>query len=242
MANLHAHLESVTLSGRRVLHDIDLDLAQGTFAGLLGPNGAGKTTLLRSILGLIPVTGEVRLGEATGRGLRKATGYVPQRHQVAWDFPISVERCVLHGRTDLHGWFSRFGAEDFHAGDEAIELADLQDLRTRPIAELSGGQRQRVLVARALARQPRLLILDEPFTGVDVPTAENLLRLFRQLANSGVTVLMSSHNLGETVDTVDEVLLLNRTLITGDLRTTEPWIRAFGVNEHSPLLRTVGVA
>ncbi|AKK12072.1 anchored repeat-type ABC transporter ATP-binding subunit [Corynebacterium uterequi] len=249
MGQLSVNITAVTLSGRRVLHDIHLDVAAGQFIGLVGPNGAGKTTLLRSILGLIPADGTVTLGgesptkegEGTvhGADLRRRCGYVPQRHEVAWDFPISIADCVLGGRTDLIRFRPR--AEDREARDRALELADLTDLRSRPIGELSGGQRQRVLVARALARNPELLILDEPFTGVDVPTAEALIGLFRRLANDGTTVLMSSHDLGETVDSTDRIVLLNRTIIDGDPTTPEPWQRAFGVSENSPLLRTVGV-
>lgn len=242
MANLTVDLERVRLSGRDVLHQVRFTAAPGEFIGLLGPNGAGKTTLIRAVLELIPAEGSAALGSATGRALRALTGYVPQRHEVAWDFPITVAECVLAGRADLRGWWRPTTAADRAARDEALGLADIEAVSERPIGELSGGQRQRVLVARALARKPQLLVLDEPFTGVDTPTTEGLLKLFCRLADSGTTVLMSSHNLGETVDAADRVLLLNRTLIGGDITTPEPWIEAFQVSADSPLLRTVGVA
>lgn len=239
MSELHIAIKSVELSRRQVLHDIALEIDPGTFVGLLGPNGAGKTTFLRAILGLIPINGQVRLGRAQGRELRTVTGYVPQRHDVAWDFPVDIATCVLGGRTDMMSW--RVSAADKAARDQALELVELSDLATRPIGELSGGQRQRVLVARALARKPQLLILDEPFTGVDRPTAEHLLKLCTTLARRGTTVVMSSHDLGETVAAAQRIVLLNRTLIAGDITTATPWQRAFGVGEDSPLLRTVGV-
>lgn len=231
---LDINFNRIDLGGRTILRDIHVNLPTGTFAGLLGPNGAGKTTLVRAILGLIDASGTATLSGKSGAELRRNTGFVPQKHETNWDFPISVADCVASGRTGLR--------RDRDACAEAITLADLNGLESRPIAQLSGGQRQRVLVARALARQPELLILDEPFTGVDTPTAEQLLVLFRQLADSGTTVLMSSHDLGETVDNADVLLLLNETLVRGDTATPEPWIRTFGVSPNSALLRTVGVA
>lgn len=225
MPDLHIGIDAVDLAGRRVLRDVHTTVSSGTFAAVLGPNGAGKTTLLRTVLGLIPFSGSVRLGELAGPALRRATGYVPQKHEVAWDYPISVRDCVLSGRTDLVGWFRRPSISDLSAVDAALDLADIAHLARRPIGQLSGGQKQRVLVARALARKPRLLILDEPFTGVDAPTEERLMDLFAELAAGGTTILMSSHNLPAAVARCDQLLLIN-----GTLNDSDAWQPTFGVS------------
>lgn len=165
---------SVQLGGRSVLQEVNLKLDQGQFMGLIGPNGAGKTTLLRAILGLVPSTGTI-----TWQGQRidrRAIGYVPQRHAFAWDFPINVRQVVLSGLTGRLGWLRRPRPEHLEAADCALEQVSMSDLRSRPVEQLSGGQRQRVLVARALALKPQLLLLDEPFTGLDMPTQELLDR------------------------------------------------------------------
>lgn len=132
---------SVSLGGREVIRQASLSVGTGEFIGLLGPNGAGKTTLMRALLGLIPFSGRV--------STHAATGYVPQRHDVEWDFPISVYNATLSGRTGLIGWLRRPQARDHAAVREALALTNLEGLSRRSIAELSGGQRQRVLIARA---------------------------------------------------------------------------------------------
>lgn len=241
---------TVDLSHRRVLTDATFDLTRGSFTGLLGPNGAGKTTLLRSILGFIPRSGgEVRIGKhvvggASTRRARNELGYVPQRHEFSWEFPISVRDAVLGGRTGRIGFLRRAGVKDHKATLQALDRVNLVDLADRPVGQLSGGQRQRVLVARALATSPQLLLLDEPFTGMDVPSSEQLVELFQNLAAEGTAVLMSTHDLGEAVDQCDRLLLLNGTVVADsehdDLSSSDPWMRAFGVRENSSLLRTVG--
>lgn len=240
---------SVSLSGRPVLSDVTLSVHSHEFVGLLGPNGAGKTTLLRSILGFIPlkqgsvrVAGEPMTGRRRSRA-RQAVGYVPQKHQFAWEFPISVHHAVLNGRVG-NRLMSRPRLEDYSAVASALKKVNLADLADRPIGQLSGGQRQRVLVARALASNPRILLLDEPFTGMDIPSAEQLLELFHSLAEEGVAVLMSTHDLGEAVDHCDRLVLLKGTVMAEgraeDLRCPDPWVRTYGVRSDSPLLRTVG--
>ncbi|MDO5671057.1 MAG: anchored repeat-type ABC transporter ATP-binding subunit [Corynebacterium sp.] len=236
----------VHLAGRLVIDDASLHVNAGEFLGLLGPNGAGKTTLLRAILGLVPVTaGHIDVAGHRGAELRRQVGYVPQRHDVAWDFPLDVYTAVLGGRTGLIGWFRRAGASDHAAVEEALERVRLGDLARRPIGELSGGQRQRVLVARALATRPRILLLDEPFTGLDIPSSEQLLELFDTLAAQGTSIVMSTHNLSEAVHTCHRLLLFHRTVIaTGtraELNHPEPWMATFGVRPGSPLLHSVGV-
>ncbi|WP_030160838.1 anchored repeat-type ABC transporter ATP-binding subunit [Glycomyces sp. NRRL B-16210] len=217
---------SVSLGGRRVLEGVDLAVAPGETVGLIGPNGAGKTTLLRAVLGLIrPDAGTVTSG--AGR-----PGYVPQKHEFTWDFPITVAGAVLNARSGTK-WLRGPDRTDREAAAEAIGLAGLTDLAARPVGELSGGQRQRVLVARALARRPGLLLLDEPFTGVDVPTQELLTGLLARLAASGTAILMTTHDLAQARATCTRICLLNRSVVAdgapGDLTDPGLWLRAFGV-------------
>ncbi|MEU5218639.1 anchored repeat-type ABC transporter ATP-binding subunit [Streptomyces sp. NPDC020807] len=223
---------SVELGGRKAVDAVSLAVAGGELVGLLGPNGAGKTTLLRAVLGLLkPAAGSV--------DARGPVGYVPQRHEFAWDFPVDVAGAVLSGRTRAVGWLRRPGAADRAAADEALELAGLADLRRRPIGELSGGQRQRVLVARALAARPRLLLLDEPFTGVDVPTQDLLNELFGRLAAEGRGLLMTTHDLAAAARTCTRVVLLNRSVVaeggSGLLSDAEQMLRAFGLRQPDGL-------
>ena len=228
----------VSLSHRRVITGANLEVHPGEFIGLLGPNGAGKTTLMRAILGLIPSSGT--------RDIAGTVGYVPQRHEVEWGFPINVYRTVLSGRTGLIGWLKRPRAKDHAAAAEALRLVNLEDFSHRPIEELSGGQRQRVLIARALATQPDVLLLDEPFTGLDAPNTESLLELFEELSQRGKSIVMSTHNLAEAAHSCHRVVLFNGTVIADDsasllLNQIEPWTRSFGVRAGSPLLSAIGV-
>ncbi|WP_414673009.1 anchored repeat-type ABC transporter ATP-binding subunit, partial [Kribbella sp.] len=214
--------------------------------GLIGPNGAGKTTLLRSLLGLLPIRdGVISINGRTPAEARGSIGYVPQRHEFVWDYPVDVGTAVMTGRTHRIGWLRRPGKADRAAVDEALERVDLTDLRRRPIGELSGGQRQRVLVARALALQPSLLLLDEPFTGLDVPTQEILTRLFRSLTKEGSAILMTTHDLPAAADTCSRLCLLNETVVADgppeELRDPAVWLQAFGVARSEQLLHSLGV-
>lgn len=230
---------AVSLSGRRVIDGACFDVDPGEFIGLLGPNGAGKTTLMRAVLGLVPFTGTI--------DVTTSLGYVPQRHDVEWDFPISVAKAVLSGRTGMVGWFRRPGRADKQAARRAIELTNLEEFAQRPIAQLSGGQRQRVLIARALACEPEVLLLDEPFTGLDAPNTEELLTLFQKLTDQGSSVVMSTHNLSEAAHSCSRLVLFNRGIVADGpaeaLRLTpQPWSETFGVSASSPLLSAIGVA
>ena len=239
---------SVQLGGRPVLRAVDLHVDGGELVGLIGPNGAGKTTLLRAALGVLrPHGGEVLVGGRPVRPGRVPIGYVPQRHEFAWDFPISVENAVMTGRTGRLGLLRRPGVADWRAADEALERVGMTALRTRPIGELSGGQRQRVLVARALALESAVLLLDEPFTGLDMPSQELLADLFAALAGEGRAVLMTTHDLAAAIYACDRLVLLNGEVVaTGPpallARDTAAWARTFDVAEQSPLLRILEAA
>jgi manganese/iron transport system ATP-binding protein len=239
---------AVQLGGRVVLRDVDLEVQRGELVGLIGPNGAGKTTLLRTLLGLLaPMRGTVTVGGRKVRAGRVPIGYVPQRHEFAWEFPISVEHVVMTGLTGRLGVLRRPGVAEWRAVDEALERVQIAELRERPVGELSGGQRQRVAVARALALQPDALLLDEPFTGLDMPTQDLLSELFASLAREGRAVLMTTHDLAAAIYGCDRLALLNRTIVAvGSPRQLagdgELWMRTFGVTEHSPLLRMLKAA
>lgn len=232
---------AVSYPGRDVFRGVDLTLRGGEFVGLLGPNGAGKTTLMRAVLGLIPAdAGTVSAGR---RPVRKVVGYVPQAHNVAWDFPIDVYDATLNATLGQRPWWRRAGEREHRAAERALAMVNLTDLAARPIHDLSGGQRQRVLIARALVRRPGMLLLDEPFTGLDIPTTEHLLRLFRRLVDRGLGVVMSTHNIAEAIDSCDRLVLFNRGVVadaaTHELNDDAPWTRTFSVDEDSPWLRGV---
>ncbi|MCI2956660.1 anchored repeat-type ABC transporter ATP-binding subunit [Agromyces atrinae] len=239
---------SVDLGGRRVLTDASLRIHRGELVGLIGPNGAGKTTLLRAVLGLLtPARGRILIEGHPTRPGRTPIGYVPQRHDFAFDFPISVANVVATGLTGRLGLLRRPGAREWDAVAEALDRVRMSELADRPVGQLSGGQRQRVLVARALASQPSVLLLDEPFTGLDLPTQELLAELFVDLAHENRAVLMTTHDLVGALDTCDRIALLNRTVVAtgtpselaGD---TEAWMTAFGIGADSALLRVLKAA
>lgn len=235
---------TVDLGGRRVLTNVNMSVNKAEFAALIGPNGAGKTTLLRSILGLTPtVTGHAHInGE---RALKSAIGYVPQRHEFAWDFPITVREAVIAAFAGRLKWGRRPRLEHYRAVEEALEHTRLADLASRPVGELSGGQRQRVLIARALAIKPEILLLDEPFTGLDMPTQEELTDMLRAVADNGQSILMTTHDLIGALAVCDRLFLVKGRVIAqgsaAELSDAKPWMETFGIREDNPLLNALGV-
>jgi manganese/iron transport system ATP-binding protein len=202
---------------------------------LVGVNGAGKSTLFKAIMGFVPAAkGEIRL---LGRTVREAlrenlVAYVPQAEEVDWAFPVLVEDVVMMGRYGHMGFFRRAKAADHAAVDDALRRVNMQDFRHRQIGELSGGQRKRVFLARALAQDGQVILLDEPFTGVDVKTEEQIVNLLRELRTEGRVMLVSTHNLGSVPDFCDRTVLVKGTVLahglTEDIFTRENLEKAFG--------------
>ncbi len=199
------------------MSDVDLSLAPGEFAALVGPNGSGKSTLLRLLLGLLrPSTGEVRCFGSDPRHLtdRWRVGYVPQRGTLAPDLPTTVEEVVATGRLARRGFWRFAHRVDRAAVDHALDSVALRPLRKRPVSELSGGQQQRVLIAKALASEPLLLVLDEPIAGVDAESQrlfrDSLVHLVREHT---AAVLLVSHELGAVADDLDRVMVMKRTIL-----------------------------
>ncbi|MGI9015489.1 MAG: metal ABC transporter ATP-binding protein [Euzebya sp.] len=210
------NVRGLTVSYRRtpVLCDVDLDAAAGTVTGVVGPNGAGKSTLLKAILGLVRSdAGEVRIGGGPVHGARRRIAYLPQRSAIDWDYPAQVGEVVTMGRYPHLGVFRRLRADDRDLVDSALLRVGLSEYRTRQIGELSGGQQQRVFLARALAQEASVLLLDEPFAGVDAPTIIMLVQLLRELAAGGAGVVVVNHDLSMLEELTDSLLLLNRTVV-----------------------------
>jgi ABC-type Mn2+/Zn2+ transport system ATPase subunit len=206
-------VENVSVSYRRIeaLSEVSMATSCGSCVALIGPNGAGKSTLLKAIAGLLPVTdGSIRWrGTKVARWSREIA-YLPQRENVDWNFPITVERVVRMGRYPQTGWWRPFSQSDEDAIAKSISLMGLDDLRSRQISELSGGQQQRVFLARALAQEAHVLLLDEPFTGLDRNSKAALTGTLRELAAEGRLVVASHHEMDSVKDIYDEVLLLRK--------------------------------
>jgi ABC-type Mn2+/Zn2+ transport system ATPase subunit len=197
------------------LDGVSLTLPAGIALGIVGPNGSGKSTLLKTIAGLVtPSAGTVAVFGQRPRDLRPGTvGYVPQIEDVDWQFPASVRDVVAMGRYPRLGAFARFGAKDRAAVDGALAALDLTHLATRHISQLSGGQQQRAFVARAIAQEPQLLLLDEPTTGVDAATEEALLTVIRALVQRGMPVLMTTHDLDRAAEWFDRLIVVDRRVL-----------------------------
>lgn len=222
-------------SGVTALKEASFELGPGTICGLVGVNGSGKSTLFKAIMGFVqPSSGEVRIGglsvaEALRRGY---VAYVPQSEDVDWDFPILVEDVVMMGRYGHMNFLRIPSALDKRKVVQALERVGMTRYRHHQIGELSGGQKKRVFLARALAQEGRVILLDEPFTGVDVKTETAIVDLLRQLRESGHLMLVSTHNLGSVPDYCDHVVLLNRVVLaagpTARTFTQRNLERAFG--------------
>jgi manganese/zinc/iron transport system ATP- binding protein len=220
--SVEVHDLTVAYRTQPVLWDVDLRLPAGQLIAIVGPNGAGKSTLLKAILGLVPtVTGWVQVfGEAYARR-RSWVGYVPQRESVDWDFPTSALDVVTMGLYGQIGWLRRPGKRHRETALACLEKVGMRELAKRQISQLSGGQQQRVFLARALAQDARLYLMDEPFAGVDATTERAILTLLKELRSAGRTVVAVHHDLQTVAEYFDHVVLLNLRLVAaGPVATT----------------------
>jgi manganese/iron transport system ATP-binding protein len=211
-----ADLTVVYANGHVALRDASFHLHSGTICALVGVNGSGKSTLFKSIMGFLkPAKGRVSIaGEPVEQARRKQlVAYVPQSEEVDWTFPVSVWDVVMMGRYGRMNSLRLARAEDRRIVQESLERVGLADFKDRQIGELSGGQKKRVFLARALAQQGCIMLLDEPFTGVDVQTEAAIIELLGSLRDEGHIILVSTHNLGSVPEFCDQVVLINRTVL-----------------------------
>jgi len=222
-------------NGHTALVDASFAIPVGTIAALVGVNGSGKSTLFKAIMGFLRLAqGRIRvLGMPVQDALRRnLIAYVPQSEDVDWNFPVLVEDVVMMGRYGHMGMLRRPKAADRRAVDAALARVNMADLRHRQIGELSGGQKKRVFLARALAQESRVILLDEPFTGVDVKTEDQIIALLQDLRDEGRVMLVSTHNLGSVPDFCDRTILIKGTILahgaTSEVFTQANLEQAFG--------------
>ncbi len=226
------------------LNEITLEIPQGLHVAVVGPNGAGKTTLFKTLVNLLPVwSGKILIhGKPYGQH-QDCIAYIPQRGEVDWRFPVTVEDVVMMGRFAKTGMFRHPSKKDHDAVRESMHRIGILEKGGARINELSGGQQQRVFLARALAQEPHILLMDEPFTGIDFNTQEATLHIIDSLRDEGVTVLVATHDLNMAAEHFDRVILLNHELIAYDnpaqVMTRENIRRAFG--EHVLFMDGVAV-
>lgn len=214
---------SAAYRDRLALSGVSFTVPSGEIMAILGPNGAGKSTLIKAMLELIPrVSGKAEFFGKNLSRVRKRIAYMPQSASIDWDFPARVKDVVLMGTYTHLGWLRRPGKKEHQAALAAMEQLDISDLANRQISELSGGQKQRTFVARALAADADLLVMDEPFAGVDMKSEKTILQVLRSLASSGKTVLLVHHDLATVKDFCSSVLLLREgnLVASGPLDTT----------------------
>lgn len=211
-------------NGFTAINNVDFTLSAGTICALVGINGGGKSTLFKSIMGLVKLnSGQIFLsGMPVKQALKNnLVAYVPQSEDIDWDFPILVKDVVMQGRYGYMGMFKRASQQDKDIVARAMEKMGILPLAERQIGELSGGQKKRVFLARALSQQSKIILLDEPFTGVDFNTENTIMNLLQELRNQGHLILVSTHNLGSVPDYCDDVILINRSIIaSGPIETT----------------------
>jgi manganese/zinc/iron transport system ATP- binding protein len=230
---LEFHDLTVAYHAQPVLWDVDLAIPEGRLIAVVGPNGAGKSTLLKAALGLVrPTTGWVQVFGRPYEQRRSWVGYVPQRESVDWDFPTSALDVVTMGLYGQLGWFRRPSRRHRDVAQQCLEHVGIGDLAHRQISQLSGGQQQRVFLARALAQDARLYLMDEPFAGVDATTERAILGLLQELRGNGRTVVAVHHDLQTVADYFDWVVLLNLRLVAAgpvaETFTTENLQRTYG--------------
>lgn len=226
-----SHL-TVRYNGRAALDDLTFHLHEGERVAVVGPNGAGKSTLFKVVSGVLPPTS----GEVTIFGSRPGghvcIAYIPQRSQVDWNFPVSVADVVMMGRSAKLGPLNWPHKRDWEHVHSALETVELSNLASRQISQLSGGQQQRMFIARALAQEAELMLMDEPLTGLDTPAQESLLSLLDTLQNQKVTVMVATHDLDQAAHHFDRMMLLNHRIVAfgnpDKVLQTENLLKAYG--------------
>lgn len=227
---------NVHYNGRLALENITFHLHEGERIAVVGPNGAGKSTLFKVVAGVLsPTSGEVNIfGSRPGRHV--CIAYIPQRSQVDWNFPVNVADVVMMGRSAKLGPLNWPHKKDWEHVQRALETVDLSDLATRQISQLSGGQQQRMFIARALAQEAELMLMDEPLTGLDTPAQESLLNLLDRLRDQNVTVMLATHDLEQAARHFDRMLLLNHRIVAlgspDRVLKTENLLSAYGGRLH----------
>jgi manganese/iron transport system ATP-binding protein len=223
---------AVRYNGRVALEEITFHLHAGERIAVVGPNGAGKSTLFKVVAGVLqPSAGEVAIFGSRPRG-HVCIAYIPQRSQVDWNFPVSVADAVMMGRSAKLGLLNWPHKSDWEYVHRALELVELSDLAERQIGQLSGGQQQRMFIARALAQEAELMLMDEPLSGLDTPSQEGLLNLLDALRDQHVTVMVATHDLDQAARHFDRIMLLNHRIIAFDVPQnvlhTDHLLQAYG--------------
>lgn len=228
-------LRNVTVAYHRkpVLWEVEYDAPERSLIGIAGPNGAGKSTLIKAILGLVPLaSGRVSIFGKPARAQRRRIGYVPQRESVDWEFPASALDVVAMGRYGKIGWFKRVSGAHKKAALDCLDRVGMADLAHRQIGQLSGGQQQRVFLARAIAQEADLYLMDEPFAGVDAATERAIIDILRELRESGRTCLVVHHDLHTISEYFDHLMLLNTRIVAAgpmaDVFTNENLRKTYG--------------
>lgn len=224
---------TIAYQEKPVIEDITFDIPKGKLVGIIGPNGAGKSTLLKGILELLPrISGKIAILGSDYKSAKKHLGYVPQRESVDWDFPTNALDVVMMGRYGHLGWFKRPGARERDTAMLCLKKVGLEDFSNRQISQLSGGQQQRVFLARALAQEADLYLMDEPFAAVDAATEKAIITLLNELKEQGKTVLVVHHDLSTVKEYFDWTILINKHLIgygkTEEVFTVENLQKTYG--------------
>lgn len=230
---LEVHDLTVSYQRKPVLWNVDLAIPKGQLVGIIGPNGAGKSTLIKAIMGLLPLSsGWVQVFGQPIDTQREAVAYVPQRESVDWTFPVTAMDVVLMGRYGNIPWWKRIGRKDREQAKLCLEKVGMLPYATRQISNLSGGQQQRVFLARALAQESEIYLMDEPFAGVDAATESAIIKLLQELRANGKTVLVVNHDLQTAREYFDMLILLNMRLVafgpTNEIFTPELLQKTYG--------------
>ncbi|MCH1472889.1 MAG: metal ABC transporter ATP-binding protein [Bacteroidia bacterium] len=230
---IEAHNLTVLYGRKPAIWNVDFKLPKGQVIGIMGPNGSGKSTLLKAIMGVVnPTTGYTKVYDQELEKVRHKVSYVPQRQDIDWDFPASVWDVVSMGRFHIRGLFKRLTSEDNDIIQESLEKVNMLGFAKRQISQLSGGQQQRVFLARALAQQGELFLMDEPFAGVDIATEEMIVNLLKDMKSKGKTLVIVHHDLHTAQSYFDHLVLMNTRLVacgkTSDVFTDQILTDTYG--------------